>query len=159
MKMINKSWYIEHQNNSSIHQVAVFQEDKIIHREEVNRLKEHIYYELWYHRLGHPRKKAIQKIRSITTGTPTLHKKSPHYRCACCIDSQMTKCIKGFKHSPGDIKPGQRFSMDYGFIREPSNKIEKKGKIFASIDGYTSHLLVVDDYSGAKGTGSSTNTL
>ena len=79
----------------------------------------------------------MQQIKIIIIGTPTLHRKHPHYRCPCCIDSQITKLIKGFKHSTRDIKPGQRYSMDYGFVRGPSDKTAGKGKILDSIDVYT----------------------
>ena len=35
--------------------------------------------------------------------------------------------------------------MDYGFVRGPSTKKEKKGYILLIIDGYTSYLLITDE--------------
>ena len=69
----------------------------------------------------------MQKIRIITTGTPALHIKHPHYRCPFCIDSQMTKHTKGFKHSTGDIKSGQRFQFTTILSEDQVIKYREKG--------------------------------
>ena len=59
----------------------------------------------------------------------------------------MTKMLEGYKHEHEGIGIGNRFLMDFGFVRGPLSKGETKGKIMSSFDGYTSYVLITDEHS------------
>ena len=59
----------------------------------------------------------------------------------------MTKMIKGHSNLHNTTTVGNRFLMDFGFVRGPDTEKDKKGNITASFDGYTSYLLVTDEVS------------
>ena len=83
----------------------------------------------------------------MTKGTPTACKKHRFSRRPCCQDSKMTKMIKVHSSTHNVSMVGNRFLMDFGFVRGPNEDNNKKGNIIASFDGYTSYLLITDEIS------------
>ena len=60
----------------------------------------------------------------------------------------MTAQIKGYNSDPNRARgPGQRFHMDYGFVRGKSVTKGEDGPLISSKDGYICYLLIADEYS------------
>jgi hypothetical protein len=114
--------------------------------------------ELWHHRMGHPGTPKLCQTQQHTTGIPTLGPLHPLFGCNNCNIAKLTKQAQGKDNSRAAHINGERFHMDYGFCRGPSNlarKVKRKyGKVSISLgkhkpiieshEGYTAYLLIVD---------------
>ena len=61
----------------------------------------------------------MNTIGKLTTGTPNLWHTHRFFKDSCCQDGKMTKMIKKHKSEQRAKIPGNRFLMDFGFIRSP----------------------------------------
>ena len=120
----------------------------------VNSLSNTAQYELWHHRLGHPSETIMSKVHDNCDGVPKL-KKHPFYNCATCNHSKFRKKSIGKPKLSVQRKPpdkhqdtcqvGQNLHIDFGFVRGSDySKVDSKGKLVTSIDGYRSYCLVID---------------
>ena len=139
--MINKLWFI-------LPQIRNYQDVEMIHiltTDTINTVNGTALYKLWHHWLGHPGQFVMENIEDVTEGVPKLkHLRNPFFKCEHCMHGKITQMKKGFNEDPiRATVPGQRFFMDYGFIRAHT----ENGKILQSIDGYTTYLLIADEYS------------
>ena len=139
--MINKLWYIRPQIRN-FHEVALIH---TLTADTINTVNGTALYRLWHHRLGHPGKFVMDNIKAVTDGVPKLkHLRNPFFKCEHSMHGKITQMKKGFNEDPTRATvPGQRFFMDYGFIRAHT----EEGKILQSIDNYTTYLLIADEYS------------
>ena len=115
--------------------------------------------ELWHQRLGHIGLKKLQATARCTTGMPAIGNLHPLFQCRACAIAKMTKTPRRKRDNQAQ-QPGERFHMDFGFVRGPKhlqvllkNKRTAKHKvkharshhpIKTSHDGYSSYLLVAD---------------
>ena len=106
--------------------------------------------ELWAARLGFCGEDQLHQITSNVEGLPgKLH---PHpFRF---IDSKEKACIKRQPASSSTdrtSKKGERFYMDFGFLRSSksdySRPDKKSDRVIESFDGFTSYLAIVDEHS------------
>ena len=66
----------------------------------------------------------------MTTGTPTLKSKQIFLAVHVVTTVKMTKKIKGFSSTYIHLQPGNRFLMDYGFVRGHLTEKYKKREIY-----------------------------
>ena len=59
----------------------------------------------------------------------------------------MTKMIKEHKSKQTAKIPGNRFLMNFSFVRGPKQGKDEKGNILSSFNGFTSYLLVANEAS------------
>ena len=64
----------------------------------------------------------------------------------------MTKKIKGYHKTPDHAtEQGERFNMDYGFVRGKTTIKNESSTLITSKDGFNCYLLVVDEFLGTYG--------
>lgn len=111
----------------------------------------------WHMRLGHPGPQKLIKTAKCTKGIPLMGNLHPMFDCESCIRSKLTKAPKGKTETFEASKPGERYHMDFGFVRGPKyiastrrNKLQKrpqqKNPIITSREGFNSYLLITDAY-------------
>ena len=139
---------------------------------KLNRMSRATQYELWHQRCGHAGSSTMEKLHNHVIGMPRL-KGNSLYRCPSCMAGKLctknrigrknksflqrqalaqqaldTDSIHVIKHDDlylPNIEPGQKFHMDYGFVRGSGFKEEdKQGRTITSIDGYNSYLSIID---------------
>ena len=104
-------------------------------------------YELWHQRLCHPGQHVMASVHNAVDNVPNLQtKRHEFYHCDTCSHAKMHKANRNKTISTKTTSQGQRYHMDFGFVRgEQYNKLDKKTKRFVtSIDGYNSYLIIVD---------------
>ena len=107
----------------------------------INKLQKHVEYELWHQRLMHVGQTCMQNIHKCTLGVPTLRRHNFH-SCSICHEMNITKTSpKGDSHDTISAF-GQRFQMDYGFMRGAQDTRTN----IRSHEGYNCYLLIVDFY-------------
>ena len=115
--------------------------------------------EPWHQRMGHIGLKKLQATAKCTKGMPPIGNLHPLFKCQACALAKMTKSPKRRKEDQATT-PGERFHMDFGFVRGPKNlqhllKRRRTAKhkirnakshhpIKTSHDGYSSYLLITD---------------
>ena len=115
--------------------------------------------EIWHQRMGHIGLKKLQATAQCTKGIPRIGNLHPQFHCQACAIAKMTKTPRRKKEDQAS-RPGERFHMDFGFVRGPKNlqallkrKRTPKHKIRTakshhpiktSHDGYSSYLLITD---------------
>ena len=107
----------------------------------VNRLSKTVEHELWHQRLIHPGDSIMKHIHQTVDGVPKLTK-HPFHKCNTCDDMKVKKQLNAKGESAPTTRPGQRFHMDFGFVRGKKKHISVR-----SHDGYRSYLLIIDHYS------------
>jgi len=60
---------------------------------------------------------------------------------------KMTNILKDYTNQHKNIGIGNRFLIEFGFIRGPVLKGKEKESIISSFDGYTFYLLIKDERS------------
>ena len=107
-------------------------------------------YELWHQRLGHPGHKIMQYMHQCTQGLPDMSQSKPQfYHCKSCDHGKITKKDRRKQTNTKIFSRGQRFHMDFGFVRAHDNDTNHKNKhnFTTSIDGFNSYLIIVDAFS------------
>lgn len=115
--------------------------------------------ELWHQRMGHVGLKKLQATAQCTKGMPNIGNFHPLFKCRACAIAKMSKTPKRKKEHQAQL-PGERFHMDFGFVRGPKNlqallnkrhMAEHKVRhakshhpIKTSHDGYSSYLLITN---------------
>ena len=138
----NGLWYIKQSLIECIHQSS-YEPDQV----HIRRLTAAANHELWHQRLGHPGETATSKIHLATEGVPHLQPiRNQFYKCSSCIKSKMQKASKDHCNPvpKKTTASGQRFYMDYGFIK--GEEKAGKRKIVTSRDGYNCYLIIVDEF-------------
>jgi hypothetical protein len=108
--------------------------------------------DLWQARLGHCGEWQLKVILHVVEGTPTefhphLFASYEHYNRARIRKIPATKG----KHPSRATDKQQQFYMDFGFLRASNHDYTSRpdkstDRIVESIDGYTSYLLIVDEF-------------
>lgn len=75
--------------------------------------------ETWHMRLGHPGPQKLIKTAKCTNSIPMMGNLHPMFDCESCIRSKLTKAPKGKVETCEATKPGERYHMDFGFVRGP----------------------------------------
>ena len=104
-------------------------------------------YELWHQRLGHPGTNIMDHIHNTAEGIPNLSKKRHQfYHCDTCAHSKIHKSNRNKSITTKTTSRGQRFHMDFGFVRGEEYRRQNKNKtgFITSMDGYNSYLIIVD---------------
>ena len=107
-------------------------------------------YELWHQRLGHPGTKIMQYMHQCTQGLPDMSKHKPQfYHCQSCDHAKITKKDRRTQTQTKIFSRGQRFHMDFGFVRahDKDTLQNNKHNFTTSIDGFSSYLIIVDAFS------------
>ena len=115
--------------------------------------------EMWHQRMGHTGLKKPQATAQCTKGMPRTGNLHPQFHCQACAMAKMTKTPRRKKEDQA-TNPGERFHMDFGFVRGPKNpqvllKQKRTPKhetrtakshhpIKTSHDGHSSCLLMTD---------------
>ena len=139
----NGLWYITQTLLECVHQQS-YDPNKI----SIMRLTAAANHELWHQRLGHPGSTITSKIHLAADGVPNIQAcRNQFYKCGPCIRAKMQKTAKSHTTSATQKTTGigQRFYMDYGFIRGEAENGKKK--IITSKDGYNCYLIIVDEFS------------
>ena len=106
-------------------------------------------YELWHQRLCHPGQKVMEKIHHAVEGVPELKsKRHAFYHCDTCVHSKIQKRNRNKSISTKTNSRGERFHMDFGFVRGEDHKEynSKLRRFITSIDGFNSYLIIVDSF-------------
>ena len=104
-------------------------------------------YELWHQRTTHSGKNVMEALHKCVDGVPPNLSKCRHglYRCACCQQAKSTNSTGNTTEEPKATVPGERFQMDFGFIKALDSESKEKIKgLIESYDGYNSYLLIID---------------
>ena len=106
--------------------------------------------ELWSARLGFPSQWQMQVITEHASGLPP--KFTPHPFAKHEAVEAATVKRQPIGHNPMHVeKRGQRYYMDFGFIRasadDYSRPNKEKDRVVQSFDGYNSYLIIVDEVS------------
>lgn len=83
-------------------------------------LPAHCKAELWHHQLGHPGMVQVQQLADCSTGLPKGKKGHPFRFCDACHDARH-ECSAQNKEPEPDPARGERFHMDFGFMRASSD--------------------------------------
>ena len=105
----------------------------------VNQLRKHTEYELWHQRLLHAGHATMNTLHKCAHGVPQL-KGHDFHSCKVCHEMNITKTTNKKSTVPIVNAFGQRFQMDFGFMK---GKHGNNNNI-RSHDGYNSYLLIVD---------------
>ena len=108
-------------------------------------------YELWHQRLGHPGQKVMNTIHNCTHGPPSLSdKQNSFHKCISCEESKITKKNRNKTSRTVLTSRGQKFHIDFGFVRsldDSKDKVSKnKHNFTTSIDGFNSYVIIVDAF-------------
>ena len=110
--------------------------------------------ELWHQRLGHPGPSQLRRLQHCATGVPTNVHRFVHrfHSCTMCDHAHRRRNDKGPTDTLDNLTPGSRFHIDFGFMRASDEwynaappgrrKSRDDPRVIASIDGYTSYMLV-----------------
>ena len=103
-------------------------------------------HELWHQRLGHPGEKLTGYISSCAEGVPKFHRCRNHfYKCDSCMKAKISKLPKPKTTNQTVHAFGQRFHMDFGFVRGSDYRTENTdGRIITSRNGYNAYLSIID---------------
>ncbi|KAL7528101.1 hypothetical protein ACHAXR_002269, partial [Thalassiosira sp. AJA248-18] len=106
--------------------------------------------ELWAARLGHCGEWQLDVLPGCATGIPNQFNYHPFRFIDHREQARIRRQAKG--RNPERVnKVGQRFYMDFGFIRASTSNYSrpnpKEDRVVESFDGYNCYLLVVDEHS------------
>ena len=112
--------------------------------------RQQVEAELWAARLGFCGEWQLDAITKAADGLPDVL--APHPFRFQNIKEQANVRRQPASHSSERLtRPGQRFFMDFGFMRASTDDFSrpdsKRDRVVKSFDGYNSYLAVVDDYS------------
>jgi len=106
--------------------------------------------ELWAARLGFCSEWQLQQIPSHADGTPTKFYPHPLRFVTHKEQARIRKQPVGSDPEQACL-PGQRFSMDFGFMRASSSDYSSPNiatdRVVESFDGYVAYLIIVDEAS------------
>ncbi|KAL7538057.1 LOW QUALITY PROTEIN: hypothetical protein ACHAXR_008252 [Thalassiosira sp. AJA248-18] len=110
----------------------------------------HLESELWAARLGHCGEWQLDVLPGCATGIPNQFDYHPFRFIDHREQARIRRQAKG--RLPDKVRSiGQRFYMDFGFIRASTSDFSrpnpKEDRIVESFDGYNCYLLVVDEKS------------
>ena len=145
LHMHNSLWfsrqpYTQMRTKAKPHEVCYLdsvQDDTII----INKMQKHVEYELWHQRLMHVGQTCMNNIHKCTQGVPILHRHDLH-NCHICNEMNVTKSSSNVESGTTISLFGQRFQMDYGFMRGANDTRNN----IRSHEGYNCYLLIVDYY-------------
>ena len=104
-------------------------------------------YELWHQRLCHPGQTVMDSVHISAEGVPNLKsKRHAFFHCDTCAHAKIHKSNRNKSITTKTTSRGERFHMDFGFVRGEEYKKQNKTtkKFITSIDGFNSYLIVVD---------------
>ena len=106
--------------------------------------------ELWAARLGHCSEWQLLKIPQHADGTPSKFFPHPLRFVDHKEQARIRKQPVGSSSSPAPL-PGQRFLMDFGFIRASTSDYStpniETDRVVESFDGFVAYLIIVDEAS------------
>ena len=138
--MENKLWYISSEYNFSASNTLM----QYTNDDTIFALNDISLHDPWHYWLGDPREKAIRTLHQHVHGVPSIFLPVPLFNHYCC-DINLTKKIQNYNPSLTCAKaPYEQFNMDFGLVRASPTKGEDK--IIASGEGYSSYLLIVNDF-------------
>ena len=142
LTMINGLWFSQHTITSA---PSSCKSDK---HGVVRTLTAEATYQLWHQRLAHPGQKVLEYLHHCVNGVPDLKsKRHQFFTCTCCDKAKIRKKNRNLLPSPDKTTSrGQRFHMDFGFVRGETQSKKNKAltRMITSIDGYNSYLIIVD---------------
>ena len=107
--------------------------------------------ELWHQHTGHAGSSVLEALPTCCDGVPANLIRCKHglYKCICCQTSKSTKTTGNDIEDVKAQVPGERFHMDFGFIKAKDIAVDKNDtgeptKLVTSYDGYNSYLIIVD---------------
>ena len=146
LQMHNSLWYAQ-QPYIKMRQQATLQ-DKICYLSSdtddctmIHTLNKATEYELWHQRLMHVGKNCLENIDKCAHGVPSL-RRHPFHQCQICDEMNITKTHSHELSHDNIERFGQRFQMDFGFMRGAQGDRTN----IPSHEGYNSYLLIVDYY-------------
>lgn len=112
--------------------------------------EQHLEHLLWSSRLAFPSDAQMDVITDHAEGLPS--KFAPHPFAAIDVKLQATVSKQPAGKKPSRVsEAGQRFYMDFAFMRASADdygrRSKEKDRVIRSFDGYTSHLVIVDEVS------------
>ena len=142
--MINKLWYIEQDITSTVYRAKIGSSSDAFVRSVTGSTLHH----LWHHRLCHSGTFVTNNIDKVADGVPSLKKRNPFFSCGDCSSGKMTEKIRGYNKNPlRATSTGERFNMDYGFVRGSTTFKNETGPLITSKEGFNCYLLIVDEFS------------
>mmetsp|Transcript_12630 Transcript_12630/g.36754 ORF Transcript_12630/g.36754 Transcript_12630/m.36754 type:complete len:1246 (+) Transcript_12630:2039-5776(+) len=112
--------------------------------------------ELWHQRLGHTGHYQLKHLPKCSTGIPqsvsaNIH---PFQQCTICEHARHRANPKGDTTDVSQLVAGQRFHVDFGFMRASSvsykpvytkrGRIDSTQRVVQSLDGHVAYLIIVD---------------
>ena len=114
------------------------------------RADKHLEAEMWSSRLGHLSPRQLNDLQGKADGIPQRFWCHPfrHLDWKVSADIKKQPASRTAEHA---CSPGQRFLMDYGFIRASTSDYRRPDpdtdRVVESFDGFSSYLLIVDEVS------------
>ena len=105
----------------------------------IHKLTKPAEYELWHQRLMHVGHNSMDNLPHCSIGVPIL-KRHDFHSCKICNEMNVTKSSPKTNSATHITKFGQRFQMDYGFMRGSQDTRTN----IRSHEGYNCYLLIVD---------------
>ncbi len=155
-KSRNGLWYHNHDSKNEGNNNKAISDNGLI-----NKLSNAARYELWHQRSAHAGQKVLEQWHKHAEGIPKL-KGNNFYKCPACMATKLARRKQPIGKPPAntsvstntqksedarkdpqeqqrEMKVGQHFSMDFGFIRGKEFQTkDKEGRTITSIDGYNS---------------------
>ena len=103
--------------------------------------------ELWLLRMGCPAMSTLQKTVHHSDGVEVDITPHPYHFSDIATDAKPRRSPATKDKIHPATEPGERFHMDFGFMRASSaeyKKVRGKPRIVESYDGFTSYLIVMD---------------
>ena len=92
----------------------------------------------------------FENLPNCCDGVPERLIRCKHdlYQCDCCNRAKSTNSTGNESEPPKATMPGERFQMDFGFIKGEETLDNNTKKIFRKViksyDGYSSYLIIAD---------------
>lgn len=106
--------------------------------------------ELWSCRLGHLSDNQLMDLKGNVEGIPNTFQCHPFRNIDWKVAAEIRK-QPAYRTSEQAPQRGQRFLMDFGFIRASTEDYRKRSpetdRVVESFDGYSSYLIIVDESS------------
>ena len=124
------------------------------HEPHVFKITSQAQYELWHQRTLHSGTTVLENLPHCVDSVPKNLCTCKHnfFHCDSCSKGKATKPLVNKDEDIKCSQPGERFHMDFGFVRSEDEIKNKdgfilKGPLICSHNGYNSYLLAVDKYS------------
>ena len=107
-----------------------------------------IVHNFCHDRLCNVGKYTCDNIDKVTDGFPHLVLETPFFSCGDFSAGKMTNMINSFNKNPTRATAsGDRFRMDFGFVRGKSAVKAEKNQIITSEDNYNYYPLIANELS------------